>query len=203
MTRPPLDFDRPPPDPLAQLRAWLADAEDLGLENPAAMTCATVGPDGRPSARTVLLKGLDELGAVFFTNYRSRKGRAIEANGRAALLLYWDALSRQISIEGSVTKVSGATSDEYFASRPRGAQVGAWASEQSQPVASRAELEARVAEVEKRYKGRDLPRPPHWGGFRVALERIEFWQGHPDRVHDRVVYTRQPNGAWTTQRLCP
>ncbi len=203
MSRPPLDFDRPPPDPVAQLRAWLQDAEGLGLENPAAMTCATVDPDGRPAARTVLLKGLDDQGAVFYTNYRSRKGRAIEAAGRAALLFYWDALARQVSIEGSVTKVPGAMSDEYFATRPRGAQVGAWASEQSEPVGGRAELEAKVAEIENRYRGRPLPRPPNWGGYRVALERIEFWQGRPDRVHDRVVYTRMADGGWKTHRLCP
>lgn len=198
-----MDFDHPPPDPVAQLKAWLGEAERLGLKNPGAMALATVDPDGRPSARMVLLKGLDEHGAVFYTNHNSRKARALEANGRATLLFYWDALARQVCIEGPVTRVEEARSDEYFATRPRGAQVSAWASAQSDPVGSRAVLEALVEEIEKRYEGRDIPRPRYWGGYRVALERIEFWQSCLDRLHDRLVYTRDEGGGWTTQRLCP
>lgn len=197
-----MDFDNPPADPLVQLEQWLDEAGALDLENPHAMTLATVDPDGRPSARTVLLKGLDRRGAVFFTNLRSRKGRALADHPAAALLLYWDKLHRQICIEGAVTPVDDAEADAYFAGRPRGAQIGAWASDQSRPVDSRAALEARVAEAAGRYQNRDVPRPPHWGGYRVRLEKIEFWQGMPDRVHDRVVYTRTGDG-WTAQRLCP
>ena len=198
-----MDFDNPPTDPVATLRRWLEEGRQTDLVNPEAMTLATVDPDGRPSARTVLLKGLDERGAVFYTSRISRKGLALEANPVAALLFYWDGLRRQACVEGRVTAVDDVESDTYFATRPRGAQVGARASRQSEPIESRAALEARVAEIERRYAGREVPRPPDWGGYRVSLDRIELWQGRIDRLHDRVLYTRTEDGGWTTQRLSP
>ncbi len=202
-TGPAFDFDHPPVDPIAQIEAWIAEAAATGLRNPNAMTLSTIDGDGRPSSRTVLLKGLDSEGAVFFTNRRSRKGRALASIPRAALLLHFDALERQISIEGRVTAVSDAESDGYFATRPRASQLGAWASDQSEPIESRSALDARLAAAELRFRGGDVPRPPHWGGYRVSLERIELWQGREDRLHDRVVYTPSGGGGWTTRRLCP
>ncbi|MCH8164095.1 MAG: pyridoxamine 5'-phosphate oxidase [Planctomycetes bacterium] len=198
-----MDFDHPPADPIAQLNRWLEEAKQTDLRNPHAMSLATIDPDGRPSVRVVLLKGLDGQGAVFYTNRISRKGRALESNPSAALLFHWDTLQRQVSVEGRVSVVEDAQCDAYFATRPRSAQIGAWASLQSQPIESRAALLARVAQIERRYEGRDVPRPPHWGGYRVSLDCIEFWQGRPDRLHDRVAYTRDDQGGWTTQRLCP
>ncbi len=198
-----MDFDHPPAEPLAALERWLDDARGTDLRNPHAMTLATVDPDGRPSARIVLLKGLDERGAVFYTNRHSRKGRALDAKPRATLLLHFDALLRQVCIEGRVTHLDDDEADAYFASRPRGAQIGAWASRQSEPVDSRASLEAQVAAVEERFEGQRVPRPPHWMGYRVSLDRIEFWQGRPDRLHDRIVYEPGNGGTWTTIRLCP
>jgi len=198
-----MDFDNPPADPVAQVQCWLDVAATTALTNPHAMSLATADPDGILSVRTVLLKGFDERGAVFYTNRQSRKGVALDSGSPAALLLYWDSLLRQISIEGSVSHVDDADSDAYFASRPRGAQLGAWASSQSQPVESRAAIEAAVAEAARRFEGAPVPRPPHWGGYRVALQRIEFWQGRRDRVHDRVVYTRDAQGGWATERLSP
>ncbi len=198
-----MDFDNPPADPVAQVAAWLDEAAGTALINPHAMTLATVDPDGNPSARTVLLKGFDAHGAVFYTNRNSRKGRALAAHARAALLLHWDSLLRQVGIEGGVTQVDDAESDAYFATRPRGAQLGAWVSQQSEPVESRAVLEADIEAMTRRFEGGPVPRPPHWSGYRVALEWIELWQGRLDRLHDRLVYTRDENGAWTTKRLSP
>ncbi len=198
-----MDFDNPPADPVAQVAAWLDDAAGTAVINPHAMTLATVDPDGKPSARTVLLKGFDERGAVFYTNLNSRKGRALAAHPRAALLLHWDSLLRQVGIEGGVTQVDDAESDEYFATRPRGAQLGAWVSQQSEPVESRAVLTAEIEAMTRRFEGGPVPRPPHWSGYRVALEWIELWQGRIDRLHDRLIYTRDENGAWTTRRLSP
>jgi pyridoxamine 5'-phosphate oxidase len=198
-----MNFDNPPADPVAQVAAWLDEAAGAPVINPHAMTLATVDPDGHPSARTVLLKGFDERGAVFYTNRNSRKGRALAANPRAALLLHWDSLMRQVGIEGAVTQVDDAESDAYFATRPRGAQLGAWVSHQSEPVESRGVLEAQIETMTRRFEGGPVPRPPHWSGYRVALESIELWQGRIDRLHDRIVYTRDANGAWTTQRLSP
>lgn len=215
---PPIDFDHPPAEPLAWFRLWFEEAKAaaarLGLPNPNAMTLSTIdGPpnDGRPSSRIVLMKSIDERdggGVVFYTNRESRKGAALRAHPRAALLFHWDALDRQVRIEGGVTLVSDAESDAYFASRPRQSQVGAWASRQSREVGggSRAELEAAVREIERRFEGKPVPRPPYWGGYRVAIEQIEFWQGCPARLHDRVVYTRGAGGkagAWETKRLFP
>ncbi len=199
-----LDFDHPPADPVPVFREWLQDAVSrAGMRNPNAMALATAGSDGRPTIRTVLLKGIDERGAVFFTNRNSRKGRAIEANNRAAIVMYWDALDRQVNVEGQVTTVADEESDEYFATRPVPSQVAAWASRQSEPAGSRAELDARALEVAERFGAGRVPRPPHWGGYRISLDRLEFWQGHPDRLHDRVVYTRDDRGSWKAQRLYP
>ena len=171
---------------------------------PTAMTVATVGRDGRPAARTVLLKAFDERGFVFFTNFSSRKGRQLAANPQAALLFHWKHLREgvQVKIEGTVEPVSAAEADAYFASRPRGSQIGAWASLQSQPLASRELFDRRVADVEKRYEGQDVPRPPHWSGFRVVPERIEFWYGAQFRLHERQCYERV-DGAWTQAMLYP
>ena len=171
---------------------------------PTAMTVATVGRDGRPAARTVLLKAFDERGFVFFTNFSSRKGRQLAANPQAALLFHWKHLREgvQVKIEGTVEPVSAAEADAYFASRPRGSQIGAWASLQSQPLESRELFDRRVAEVEQRYQGQDVPRPPHWSGFRVVPERIEFWYGAQFRLHERQCYERI-DGAWTQAMLYP
>lgn len=199
-----MDFDHPPTDPVTQFHRWLDEAgHRTGLPNPNAVTLATVDPDGRPSARIVLLKHFDERGAVFYTNRHSRKGRAIEANPFATLLAHWDALNRQVRIEGRVTLASDEESDAYFASRPRPSQIGAWASRQSEPAASREELDQAVREVEQRFEGKDVPRPPHWGGYCVTLDAVEFWQGHEFRLHDRIVYRPDGQGGWTTQRLFP
>ena len=171
---------------------------------PTAMTVATVGRDGRPAARTVLLKAFDERGFVFFTNFSSRKGRQLAANPQAALLFHWKHLREgvQVKVEGTVEPVSAAEADAYFASRPRGSQIGAWASLQSQPLASRELFDRRVADVEKRYEGQDVPRPPHWSGFRLVPERIEFWYGAQFRLHERQCYERI-DGAWTQAMLYP
>jgi pyridoxamine 5'-phosphate oxidase len=166
------------------------------------MTLATAGERGRPSARIVLLRGWDERGFVFFTNYESRKGGEIAGDPFAALLFFWERLERQVRIEGSIAMLPAAESDEYFARRPRGHQLSAWASAQSRVVSGRAELDAAMADAERRFAGTVVPRPPHWGGYRVAPERIEFWQGRPNRVHDRLVFVRDGAG-WRRERLAP
>jgi pyridoxamine 5'-phosphate oxidase len=203
-----MDFEHPPQDPIAQLNVWIEEARAAGLPNPNAMSLATIDADGKLSSRIVLLKAIDPRGAVFFTNQQSRKGLALIAKPQAALLFHWDVLNRQARIEGDVTLVSDAESDAYFATRPRESRIGAWASKQSQPAKNRAELDAAVAEIEKRFAGKDVPRPPHWGGYRVSLNLIEFWEGHPHRLHDRVVYTSKqgkivPGEGWITTRLYP
>lgn len=198
-----MDFDHPPADPVAQARLWFKEAEGTDLPNPNAMTLATIDPDGRPAARIVLLRGFDERGAVFFSNRESRKGGGLAAHPRAALLFHWDPLDRQIRIEGEVSHTSDEESDAYFAGRPRESRINAWASSQSRPVASRAALEEMQRSMAARFEGSEVPRPPHWGGYRVSLERIEFWHGDPYRLHDRVVYTTRGDGAWSIQRLCP
>ena len=190
------------PEPIAQFVRWFEAATAAAVPEPNAMTLATATPDGRPSARIVLLKGFDSRGFSFFTNDRSRKARELEANPRASLVLFWPALERQVRIDGRVERVSATESDEYFAMRPLGARLGAWASDQSEVVADRGELEARMAEVERRFADGVVPRPPHWGGYRVVPEEVEFWQGRPNRLHDRLVYRRSGDG-WTIVRLSP
>jgi pyridoxamine 5'-phosphate oxidase len=166
------------------------------------MALATASRSGVPSVRVVLNRGLDRRGFAFFTNYNSRKGRELTDNPHAALCIYWASLDEQIRVEGQVGRVSGDESDEYFAGRPRGSQLGAWASEQSQPLTSRETLEEQYREVERRFEGQTVQRPPFWGGFRLVPSRIEFWYGRPDRLHDRVVYVREPSG-WRIERLYP
>ena len=189
-------------DPFARLGAWLDEATAAGFVEPSAMTLATATPDGRPSARLVLLRGLGPDGLVFYTNYESRKGEELDANPRAAAVFYWGSLARQVRVEGGVTRLGSADSDRYFAQRPRGHQLSAWASRQSSVVPNREFLEGRVREAERRFAGGAVPRPPHWGGFRLVPERFEFWEGRPDRMHDRTVYLREGAG-WRTERLSP
>jgi pyridoxamine 5'-phosphate oxidase len=188
-------------DPLRQFERWFNEALEAKLPLPNAMTLATVSASGAPSARIVLLKGVDHGGFVFFTNYRSRKGRELDAHPGACLLFFWAELERQVRIDGRVEKVSEAESEEYFAARPLGARHSAWASAQSERVAGRAVLEQALEEARARY-GDNPPRPPHWGGYRVLPESIEFWQGRANRLHDRLVYTRAA-GGWTLERLSP
>jgi pyridoxamine 5'-phosphate oxidase len=190
------------PDPIEQVRVWLHGAREAGVYEPEAMTVSTVGDDGRPSSRYVLLRGLDERGFSFFTNYDSAKGRALAQRPYAALTFGWLALHRAVRVEGDVERLPAPESDAYFASRPRGAQISAWASPQSAVIAGREELDRAMAEVEARFAGVEVPRPPHWGGFLVRPERIELWQGRLNRLHDRVRYQREGDG-WRTERLAP
>lgn len=190
------------PDPLVQLAAWLEEAIRAEAPEPTAMTLATADATGRPAARIVLLKGIDARGIVFFTHYDSAKGRDLAANPRAALVSFWAPLERQARVEGRVEIVAAAESDAYFASRPRGSRVSAAASPQSSEIPDRAWLEARVAEVERAHPGDDVPRPPRWGGYRVVPATVEFWQGRPSRLHDRIRYTRHGD-AWSLARLAP
>ena len=189
-------------DPLEMFDGWFEAARSAGVLEPNAMVLSTVSPDGLPASRTVLLKGLTDGGFVFYTNYESRKAAELGANPHCSLLFGWYELQRQVRIEGSASRVPREETEAYFASRPRPSQLGAWASAQSSVVASRAELERSYAEVEARFEGTDVSAPPHWGGYRVAPERIEFWQGRGGRMHDRLVYVREGTG-WTTQRLAP
>ncbi len=191
-------------DPIAAFHAWFAEAQASEPDVPEAMQLATVSPEGLPRCRTVLLKGVDARGFVFYTNTRSRKGADLAAHAHAALTFHWKSLERQVHVEGPVVPVDDAEADAYFASRPRGSQVGAWASQQSEPLAGREALEAAVRAVEARFEGREVPRPPHWHGFRVVPHRIELWQGHASRLHHRVVFTRSStDAAWGQQLLQP
>jgi pyridoxamine 5'-phosphate oxidase len=189
-------------DPLEQFEHWFAEAKRAGVEVPEAMTLATADAEGAPSARMVLLKGAGEDGFVFYTGYGSRKREELEQNPSAALVFYWRPLGRQVRVEGSVERVSEAESAEYFATRPRGSQLAAWASRQSRPLGSREELERRYAELEREYEDRDVPLPPHWGGYRLHPKAIEFWEHRENRLHDRIRYTRAREG-WKVERLSP
>jgi pyridoxamine 5'-phosphate oxidase len=189
-------------DPLKQFELWLQQALDAQLPEPNAMTLATVGANGRPSTRVVLIKHVDARGVVWYTNYNSRKGRELAANPYAALQFHWVELERVVRIEGRVEKVSAEESDAYFASRPLSSRIGAWASPQSEPIDGRSVLLKRAAEYGLRF-GTNPPRPPHWGGYRLVPDAWEFWQGRPSRLHDRLHYTLQPDGSWLRQRLAP
>ena len=187
-------------DPIAQFSAWWTDAEEVPLRD--AMTLATVGADGRADARMVLLKGFGTVGFRFFTNYESAKAAQLDAAGNAALVIYWRELDRQVRVRGPIERLDAAASDEYFASRPRDSQLGAWASPQSQPIADRAELDRQLAGVTERFEGSDVERPEHWGGYVVHHESVEFWQGQVGRLHDRFQYRRDGDG-WAIERLGP
>ncbi|MCU0491855.1 MAG: pyridoxamine 5'-phosphate oxidase [Chloroflexaceae bacterium] len=190
------------PSPFMQFHAWFEQARG-GMAEPNAMTLATATADGRPSARTVLLKGYDEHGFVLYTNYESRKGMELQQNPWAALLFYWPHLERQVRIEGRVGQVEAAESDAYFQSRPAGSRLGAWASPQSQVIASREVLEQNLEQLTARYGDENISRPPHWGGYRVSPLRFEFWQGRPNRLHDRLCYVLNSDGTWRIERLAP
>jgi pyridoxamine 5'-phosphate oxidase len=188
-------------DPLAQLREWYEQAVAAGVAEPEAMALATSTPAGAPSVRFVLLKGIDERGVEFYSNYESRKGAELAANPRAALAVLWQPLHRQVRLEGTVERLTAEESDAYFASRGRGSRLGAWASAQSTEIPDRATLEARLADAESRY-GEDVPRPPYWGGYRLRPDVVEFWEGRPDRLHDREELRRE-RGEWRARRLSP
>lgn len=190
------------PDPLVVFDRWFAEAVAAGLDEPNAMVVATVDPDGAPSVRTVLLKGVEKGGFVFFTNHASRKGRALAVEPRCSLLFPWHPLERQVRVEGTAELLPRAEVEAYFAQRPRGSQLGAHASAQSEPVADRSALEAAYAGAERAFEGRDVPPPEHWGGYLVRPQAVEFWQGRPSRLHDRLEYRRAAQG-WTTRRLQP
>jgi pyridoxamine 5'-phosphate oxidase len=190
-------------DPIALFANWYAEARSQAVREPTAVALATVSVEGKPSVRMVLLKSFDARGFVFFTNFESRKGAELLANPNAALCFYWDELERQVRVEGACEAVTKAEADAYFASRARDSQIGAWASEQSRPMATPNELQQRVAEYTERFAGSPVPRPGNWSGFRLVPQRIELWQGKPFRLHERRVFTRAPDGDWSEQRLFP
>lgn len=191
------------PNPFKQFQTWFDQALTAELPEPNAMTLATASLDGKPSARMVLLKNFDDRGFVFFTNYRSHKGQELTGNPQAALVFWWAELERQVRIEGCVEKASDAESEAYFHSRPLNSRLGAWTSDQSQVVSSREELEQRLYELKTKYENEEIPRPSHWGGYRVIPATIEFWQGRPSRLHDRLNYRREEDDSWKIERLSP
>lgn len=193
----------PASDPFAHFQAWMTDAEASEPNDPNAMTVVTATADGKPSARTILLKGTDPRGFVFYTNKQSRKAGELAANSHIFLLFFWKSLGRQIRIEGTVEHVTDAEADAYYATRPRVSRLGAWASDQSRPLPARAELERRLADYDAKFPGEDIPRPPHWSGYRVLPVYFEFWQNMPFRLHDRTVYEPAAGGGWTTGKLFP
>lgn len=197
-----LSEDSASDDPIALFAAWFEDAKRSGYYLPDAMTLVSASPDGTPSGRMMLLKGFDGRGFRFFTNYDSRKGQELTANPKAAMVFHWNTLHRQVRIEGSVVKLSTEESEEYFRTRPRGSQLGAWASRQSSALTDREQLDAQFAEAAERFKGAPVPLPPFWGGYRLVPHRIEFWQGRANRLHDRLRYAREGD-AWTLSRLSP
>ena len=195
------DLDR---DPFRQFEKWYEEAAaGSGLRYPDAFALATVSPDLKPSLRMLLLKGLDERGFVFYTNSESRKGDELSGNPNASMCFWWERVERQVRIEGAVEMLPASDADAYFASRPRGSQLGAWASEQSRVIPDREYLEERYRRLEAEYEGSDIPRPPYWNGYRLIPSSIEFWQGRPDRLHDRIRYTKLPSGEWLIERLAP
>lgn len=189
-------------DPIELFRSWYEAAKSSGIILPESVALATATPDGRPSVRMVLLKEVDQRGFVFFTNYESRKAEEVEANPHAALCFHWPVLQRQVRVTGTVTRIAEDESRAYFRTRLKGSRIGAWASRQSRPLIDRSELEDRVREMKERFKGDDVPLPPFWGGYRIAPETIEFWQGRSDRLHDRLVFSRSEDD-WSTRRLYP
>jgi pyridoxamine 5'-phosphate oxidase len=199
-----LDESTASPNPILQFEKWFADAHSAGIREPNAMTLATATPDGLPSARIVLLKEVSELGFVCYTNYESRKGRELAENPHAALVFFWAELERQVRVEGTVTRLPRTQSEAYFTSRPKGHRLGAWASPQSSVVESRTILETRLRELEERYRGtEEVPTPDFWGGICIQPVRIEFWQGRPNRLHDRLCYVKEAGSAWRLERLAP
>ena len=190
-------------DPFAHFQTWMEDAEKSEPSDPNAMTVVTATPDGKPSARTILLKGTDPRGFVFYTNKQSRKAGELAANSHAFLLFFWKSLGRQIRIEGVVEHVTDAEADAYYATRPRVSRLSAWASDQSRPLETRAELERRLAEYDAKYPTEEIPRPPHWSGYRVLPSYFEFWQDMEFRLHDRTIYEAAPDGGWATGKLFP
>lgn len=198
-----LDRDALPASPLDLFTAWFADAQAAGVVEPNAMTLATATPDGRPSARIVLLKGADARGFAFYTNHDSRKGRELDAHPFAALVFWWGPLERQVRVEGRVERVEAPEADAYYASRPRGSRLGAWASPQSDEIPDRAILDRRLADATARFADDDVERPAFWGGYRVVPAAVEFWQGRPSRLHDRFLYRRDAAGGWAPVRLAP